>query len=291
MDIAVLGTGTMGAPMARRLAAAGHGVRVWNRTPERARALTGGEGAPRVADDLRDAVRHADIVMTMLADGPAVQEVMGGGHGGLTAMDRGQVWWQASTVAVEETERFAAAADGAGLDYVDAPVLGTKGPAEEGRLTVLAAGADHALARCIPAFEAVGHRTVRLGRAPAATRTKLVMNGWVFGLLEALAETLAAAPALRVDPATVLEILDGSPMNAPYAQIKGKLMLSGATADASFSVRLAHKDARLLLDAARRAGRELAVVEAAERAFGRAEELGLADHDMAAIIRGAAERP
>src|SRR5947199_6426717 len=135
MRIALLGTGIMGAPMARNLATAGHEVVVWNRTREKADAVAGAT----VADSPQDAVRGAQVVVTMLSDGDAVEEVWRDAAG---AVDSSATWWQSSTVGIEATERLSAAAT---ITYVDAPVLGTKQPAEEGKLTVLASGPTDAL--------------------------------------------------------------------------------------------------------------------------------------------------
>src|SRR5690349_1807222 len=168
MNIAFLGTGIMGAPMARHIAAAGHDVTVWNRTREKAEGIEG----VSVADTPADAVEDAEVVVTMLSDGDAVEEVWHAtrGQGGSAATrDPDVVWWQASTVGIEATERLQALATG---PFVDAPVLGTKQPAEDGKLTVLASGPADALDKLTPLFEAVAAKTVRLGEAGEATRAK-----------------------------------------------------------------------------------------------------------------------
>src|SRR5438552_8637282 len=133
MNIALLGTGIMGAPMARNLAQAGHDVAAWNRTREKAEGIEG----VKVADSPQEAVRGAEVVVTMLADTAAVAEVIGQA---IEAVDDSAIWWQCSTVGIEGTERLRAIADEHGLAYVDAPVLGTKQPAQDGQLTVLASG-------------------------------------------------------------------------------------------------------------------------------------------------------
>src|SRR6476660_7985717 len=155
MRIAVLGTGVMGAPMARNLAAAGHEVTAWNRTRERAAPLA--EHGVRIADTAFDAAERSELVITMLADGDAVEDVAEP-----LRFPPHAVWWQASTVGVASTERLIALAGEAGVPFVDAPVLGTKGPAEQGQLIVLASGPPDARARCAPAFESVAGRVVEL---------------------------------------------------------------------------------------------------------------------------------
>jgi 3-hydroxyisobutyrate dehydrogenase len=266
MKIGWLGTGIMGAPMARHVAAAGNDVVAWNRTREKAQGIEG----VAVADSPAAAVEGAEIVVTMLSDGAAVEEVAG--QAGIPA---DAIWWQASTVGLEATDRL----KNLGPTYVDAPVLGTKQPAEEGTLTVLAAGPSDALDTLAPLFDAVGSKTIRLGEVGEATRAKLVMNHWVLALTAATAETISLAHSLGVDPKLFLEGIAGGPLDSAYAQMKGALILEDRTGEASFPLRLAEKDARLIVETG--AAGELA--PAVERAFARGAEAGLGDHDMAAV--------
>src|SRR3954471_2251733 len=208
LTIALLGTGIMGAPMARNLAQAGHDVRVWNRTRSKAEAIEG----VTVADAPAEAVAGAEVVVTMLSDGGAVEAVWEQAAG---AVGDGAIWWQCSTVGIEATERLNAAAT---VPYVDAPVLGTKQPAEEGELTVLASGPAHAVERLAPLFDAVAAKTIRLGEAGEGTRAKLVLNHWVLSLTAATAETIRLARDLGVDPQLFLDTVAGAPMDSPYAQ-------------------------------------------------------------------------
>ena len=164
--VAVLGTGIMGSGMARNLARAGLETRAWNRTRERAEQLA--DAGITVADTLAEAVEGADCVITMLADGDGVREVMSGSDGALAAISTDAVWLQMSTIGIAATEQLAGLAAERGVAFVDAPVLGTKQPAEAGQLTVLASGPEASLNRCDPVFEAVGGRTIRLGEAETA---------------------------------------------------------------------------------------------------------------------------
>src|SRR6059036_754264 len=169
--VAVLGTGIMGGPMARNLLRAGHDVTVWNRTKQKAEPLEA-EGA-RVAPTPVDALRDAEIVLTMLADARTV-EVTVIESGGLDAMAQGGLWIQSSTIGVAATERLAELAGERGITFVDAPVLGTKKPAEDGQLFMLASGPQDARARCEPVFDAISRGHVWLGEAGLGTRLKLV---------------------------------------------------------------------------------------------------------------------
>jgi len=284
MKVAVLGTGIMGAPMARNLAAAGHEVRAWNRSREKAEPLASDGVA--VCEQPADAVEGAEVVVTMLADGGAVEGVMGD----LAArLPDGAVWAQTSTVGLTATERLVALARDARVPIVDAPVLGTRAPAEQGALIVLAAGEPGAREACAPVFEAIGARTVALGDEPgAATRMKLVLNAWLLALIEGLGESVALAEGLGVDPAAFLEIIDGGPLGPPYAKMKGTMMIERSY-EPSFTLSLAAKDAGLALDAAEGAGLELPALRAIRAQLERAVAQGHGDDDMAAAVE--ASRP
>jgi 3-hydroxyisobutyrate dehydrogenase len=285
--VALLGTGIMGTGMGVNLRRAGHEVRAWNRTADRA-AEVGEEGAQLVQTP-REAAAGADVVVTMLADADAVEHVMCGDDGGLFAMREDAVWAQMSTVGLVGTDTLAAIAAEAAVAYVDAPVLGTRQPAEAGELVVLASGPQAARAACEPVFEAVGRQTRWLGEAPGvATRAKLVLNSWVLALTEATAETITLARALGVDPDLFLESIKGGPLDAGYAQLKGRAMIDDKTHDASFPLALARKDADLIREAAAAEHLALPLVDAIAAQFARAQDLGLGDEDMAATVRALA---
>jgi 3-hydroxyisobutyrate dehydrogenase len=275
MRVAVLGTGIMGGPIARRLADAGHDVRAWNRTLERAEGL-GAEAALTPAE----AVADAELLVTMLADGPTVDAVM---REAAPAAVPGAVWAQTSTVGAEWTQRLAALAAEAGLVYVDAPVLGTRAPAEQGQLVVLLAGPEDARATCAAVLPAIARKLVSLGdEVGSASALKLVLNHWILNSLENLAETVAFAQALGVEPERFLESIAGGGMDMPYAHMKTEAILSGKLDEPSFTLRLAAKDVELILDAASTAGVDLALARASLARMSRAIELGHGDDDMAA---------
>jgi 3-hydroxyisobutyrate dehydrogenase len=277
MRVAVLGTGIMGAPIARNLRAAGFSVSAWNRTPEKAEALADDGIEP--SDAIADAAKGADAVLTMLADGDAVEAVAGEA---LDAMD-GAVLVQTSTIGPEATARLAERAAAAGVPFVDAPVLGTKAPAEQGNLIVLASGPEDVRERVDPLFDAIGAKTLWLGDTGAGSRLKLVINTWLLALTEGLAEAIALAEALDVDPQTFLDAIDGGPMGAPYANMKGKLMME-RDFPPSFPLELALKDARLALAAAEQQGLRLGALAAIAEQMERAVEAGHGKDDMAATI-------
>jgi 3-hydroxyisobutyrate dehydrogenase len=275
--IAALGTGVMGAPMARNLARAGHEVRAWNRSPDKAAALR--DDGVDVRDDPAAAAAGADVVLTMLADADAALDV-----GRRADLAEGQIWWQASTIGIDGIEQCAALAQETGAILVDAPVLGTRLPAEEGNLVVLASGPDPALDALAPLFDAVGQRTMRLGPAGTATRLKLAVNLWVLAVTQGTAETIAFAQSLGIKPEWVLEAVEGGGLDLPYFRMKSKLMLD-EDFPASFALALAAKDARLVAEAAGRHGADLPVAAAIAERFTQATEAGHGDEDMAATYR------
>jgi 3-hydroxyisobutyrate dehydrogenase len=273
--VAVLGAGTMGGPMARNIADAGIDVRVWNRTSERAE-----ETGLEVAETATDVVEGADVMLTMLADGDAVEEVAGDA---LASLPDDAVWLQMSTVGIAANEMLAKLAADRGVAFVDAPVSGTKQPAEEGELVVLASGPKEARERVKPVFDAVGSKTVELGEAGEGTRLKLVLNAWLAALVDSLAETIAFAEAIDVDPSRFLGAIEGGPLGPAYAQLKGKMMIEREF-PASFSLELMRKDAGLVLEAAERHDFDAPMMETVARVFDRAIEAGHGDEDMAAAF-------
>jgi 3-hydroxyisobutyrate dehydrogenase len=274
--VALLGTGTMGAGMGANIARAGMPLRAWNRTRDKAEPLT--QVGATVAETPAEAVRGADVVLTMLFDADSVAATMEQAREGLTP---GTVWLQQSTVGVEGSDRLVALAQDLGLAYVDAPVLGTRGPAESGALVVLAAGPEDVREQVTPVLDAIGSRTLWLGAAGEASRLKLAANAWVITVVEGIAEALALTRSLGLDPALFLEAVAGGAMDAPYVGVKGRAMLAGDF-EPSFAVSGAAKDADLIVAAARGAGVELAVVEAARDHLARALAAGHGDQDLSA---------
>jgi len=277
--IAVLGAGgTMGLPMARNLARAGFGVRAWNRSPDKAQPLA--DDGVQVLDSPAKAARGADVILTMLADADAVLESM---PQALSTEPAGEaVWLQMSTIGESGTERCIALAREHGLEFVDAPVLGTKQPAEQGRLVILASGPDRLKQRLEPIFDAVGQRTMWLGGAGQGTKLKLVTNAWIVAIVEGAAEAMALAEGEGLDPQLLLEAVKGGPLDLPYLQMKGQAIIARDFTP-SFTLKLAAKDAGLVEEAARRRNLELPVVSAIRRRM----EQGISEHgdkDMSATF-------
>lgn len=280
-DLAFLGTGVMGLPMARHLNEAGFAVHAWNRTTERAEPLR--EDGVQIYEDAAEAAAGCPLIVTMLADGEVVLDVAalalatGDGLGG------DPVWIQMSTIGVEATERCLALADAHDVTFVDAPVLGTRAPAEQGQLVVLASGVEGARPAADPVFAAIGQRTIWLGEAPAASAAKVMLNSWVLGVVGALSDTIALGRATGVDPAVFFDAVAGGALDLPYARMKGPAMVEESFDDVSFAVSLARKDGELVLAAAREAGVRLPAMEGTLERLKQAEREGHGDEDMAAM--------
>jgi 3-hydroxyisobutyrate dehydrogenase len=270
----------MGLPIARNIASAGIGVRAWNRTRERAEPLA--QDGVEVIDTAAEAASGASIVLTILSDADAVLAAMDGPDGVLAGAEDGATWLQMSTIGIEGTERCAALAEGNGLTLVDAPVVGTKQPAEQGRLTVLASGPEKARERCEPIFVAISQKAAWLGEAGTGTRMKLVINSWLLSLVEGLAETVAFAEGIDIDPAQFLETIAGGPIDNAYAQMKGRMMIERSF-EPAFKLELAAKDARLVLEAAQRHDLDLPMLDAIRSQLEEAAEKH-GEKDMSAIF-------
>ena len=277
--IAFLGTGRMGGPMAANLARAGFRVQAWDRTASQAAALTK-DGATRAASPA-EAIRGAQILITMMADGPATEQALRGPDGEL-GLDPGLIWVQMATVGMEWTERFVNTATRSQVSFFDAPVSGSQGPAQAGQLTILASGPVWLREAVTPVFAALGRATTWLGPAGNGTRAKLVLNNWLADLAETTAETLSFARQLDLDPALIVDLLESTPLGSPYATQKARVMLAGDFTPA-FALKHALKDADLAAQAAQASGAELALTSALLPRWRRAVAAGYADDDVAAI--------
>ena len=285
--VAVIGAGgTMGLPMARNIAGTGIEVRAWNRSREKAQPLA--DDGVEVLDTAAEAATGASVLLTILTDADAVADAMEGSDGVLTGAEKGALWLQMSTIGIEGTERCATLAEENGLTLVDAPVVGTKQPAEQGKLTVLASGPEEARERCEPIFDPISQKAIWLGEAGTGTRMKLVINSWLLSLVEGLAETIAFAEGIDVDAAQFLETIEGGPIDNPYAQLKGRMMIERSF-EPAFKLELAAKDARLVLEAMERHDLELPMLSAIRAQLEEAAEAH-GEKDMSATYLASAAK-
>jgi 3-hydroxyisobutyrate dehydrogenase len=246
--VAVIGAGIMGSAMVRNLVAAGLNTRVWDGSPS-ATAPLADVGAV-VAASARDAVRDAGVVITMLPTADVVDSVIfdGGADG---AFARGSVWAQMGTIGIEATRRIRdrLAAQRPGVMFVDAPVSGSKGPAEQGQLLILASGPAAAADAVRPVFDILGRKTVWLGEAGQGSLVKLVVNAYMSILIEGVAETMELADRLGIGHQQLAEVIEGGPLDAPIADAKFHKMDRGDFT-AEFPLEWALKDVDLAIGAA-----------------------------------------
>jgi 3-hydroxyisobutyrate dehydrogenase len=276
--VAVLGTGIMGSAMARNLVAAGLATTVWDGSPA-ATAPLASAGA-RVAASAADAIAGAQVVITMLPTADAVDSVIRGD--GLNAFVRGAVWAQMGTIGLAATARLEGMVNQLRPDvrFVDAPVSGTKGPAEAGQLLILASGPPAAEAIVQPAFSAIGRKTVWLGQAGQGSRMKLVVNAYLSFLVEGVAEALELGHQLGIDAAGLNAVIEGGPLDAPLADAKLHKIARGDFTP-EFPLEWALKDVDLAIEAA--GGTRLPMLQALSRQWRLAVEAGHGRDDISAV--------
>jgi 3-hydroxyisobutyrate dehydrogenase len=276
--VAVIGTGIMGSAMARNLVAAGLKTTVWDRSAVATSALA--EAGAAVAHSAVEAVTGAHVVITMLPTAGVVSSVIFG-EGVADAFPEGCVWAQMGTIGVTETLsiRDQLAARRSGVMFVDAPVSGSKGPAEQGQLLILASGPAAAADRVGPVFDVIGRKTVWLGEAGRGSQMKLVANAYMAVLIEGVAETMELADRLGIGHPQLAEVIEGGPLDAPIADAKFHKMDRRDYA-AEFPLEWALKDVDLALGAAGGAG--LPLLAALSRQWHAAVDAGHGREDISA---------
>ena len=242
----VLGAGALGAAMAARLGEAGHDVRLWNRTPQRARAAAEQARGVTAVGTTTDAIRDASAVITVLRDGDAVADVMADA---ITDLDSGAVWIQASTVGPRSARALADLARDHAVAYLDAPVSGSTTPAREGRLVWLAAGDDDALSRARPVLEALGSSVLHVGTGVEGSSLKLAVNAWMTAATVAISDVLALCDELGLDHGAFVAALEAGPLTMPY-ELQKVITMDAGTYTAGFAVQLALKDIELAAELA-----------------------------------------
>jgi 3-hydroxyisobutyrate dehydrogenase len=279
--VAVLGIGAMGHGMAISALRAGIPTIVWNRRPEATRDLA--ELGAVVAESAADAARRAAIVVTMVTDTDAVVSIAQD-QGMLAALAAGAIWVQMSTIGVPGIERVAAMVDAERPDvmFVDAPVSGSKDPAEQGALTIFASGPDSARPRLAPLFDALGQRTIWVGAAGTGSRLKVVNNTWLAFGNEAVAASVALARRLGLATETVVDALAGGPLVSPWQAAKLE-RIANDDFSAQFALSLALKDLRLALQAA--GDVEFAALASLADEWQQAVDHGLGDLDLTVVTR------
>ena len=267
--VGILGAGRMGSGMARALRAAGHDLVVWNRTEDAAASLAGelgGRAVPRPCD----VSAAADITISMLADGPAVDAVYGGPRGLLTGASAANVLVDCSTVPPATIRRHAAAARAAGAGILDAPVSGSVALAASGKLTLMVGGEMSDLERARPVLEAIAATIFHLGPLGSGAAMKLAVNTVIFGLNQAVAEGLVLAERAGVRRDLAYDVIAAGAAGAPYVGYKRSAFVDPDATPVAFALDLAAKDLGLIAELAREVGlrmpqaeTDLAVIRAA----------------------------
>lgn len=280
--IGFIGLGIIGLPMAERLLEQGVPLVVWNRTPEKAEGLVR-RGARRAAS-AAELAAQADVVITMVTDGPALEKIALGAGGIGASLAASKVHCDMSTIDPGTSRRLAAHYAARGAHFVHAPVLGSKRAAAAGTLLIFAGGPKEALEKCAPAFIALGKKTWQWERAETATGMKLACNLLLAGMMELFAESLVLAGKSGVPVETMLEIFAASALAAPMYQTKGETIAARDFAP-NFYLRNMVKDLNLIVGAGREFGLELPGTHAVRDTFAAAAQAGLAEEDYSAVIR------
>jgi 3-hydroxyisobutyrate dehydrogenase-like beta-hydroxyacid dehydrogenase len=280
--IGFIGLGLMGRPMAANLVKAGFPVTVWNRTASRVQPLVA-QGA-KAAGTPREAAAAADVLITIVSDPPALEQVLWGEQGALAGLRRGSVLIDSSTVSPGLARRIAAACAERGAECLDAPVTGGTWGAEKGELVFMIGGPAETLACVEPVLGAMGKRWFHIGPHGAGQTIKLAMNMLYALEVDALAESLALATAGGVPGEKLVEVMQASMGRAPVLDVKAPLLLKGEYPP-SFPLRLMHKDMTLALELAKQLGVKLPAGAAAREAYDKVLRAAREDVDYAAIGR------
>ncbi len=276
-----VGIGHMGEPMARNLLRAGFGVRVWNRSPEKCRALVA-EGAEQAAS-VQDLFKHCTVVMLMLLDSAAIDAVLGRGTPAFATRVSGLVIVHLGTTSPGYSAQLEAEVAAAGGAYVEAPVSGSRLPAEQGQLVGMVAGRDDAVDTVLPLLAPLCQRVFRCGPVPGALRLKLAANHYLIGTVTVLAETVHAARHAGVDLDLLRQVLDAGPMASAVSRTKLDKLVRG-----DFSAQAAIRDvstiAGLVLHQSEGERRDTPLIRQCAGLYRAALDAGHGDADMAAVV-------
>lgn len=286
--IGFIGLGIMGAPMCGNVLARGHDVIVYNRSREKMAPLVaaGAKGASSVAQ----LVEGADVVITMLSDPAAVWEVVAETAGVLSALKAGKTYIDMSTVSPESSREIAAMVRKTGADFLEAPVLGSRKPAAEGTLVILAGGDPGVARRMEPILLSMGSKVVYMGEVGLAAHMKLIINQILGALLCVFSEAALTGTAAGIPAEKILEIVQSSVVGCQAIQIKGKDMLGERAFQVHFPLKHAHKDMRLAVLAGDAAGVPTPVTAAAYQLFSIARERGFGERDVSAVLRALTDK-
>jgi 3-hydroxyisobutyrate dehydrogenase-like beta-hydroxyacid dehydrogenase len=280
--IGFIGLGLMGQPMAANLLHAGYSLVVWNRTRDKAEKLVG-EGA-RAGSSPRDVATQCDVLITIVSDPPALEEVLWGAQGALAGLRAGSALVDSSTVSPDLAKRIAAACRERGVDFLDAPVTGGTWGAEKGALVFMVGGEPAVLERLRPVLSVMGKHIFLLGPNGAGQTVKLAMNALLALEIQAFAEAMAIVTSSGIAEEKLVEVMQSSMARSGALDIKAPVMIEGKFAP-SFPLRLMHKDLGLALELARQHAIELPATSAAYATYSAVKAAATEDVDYAAVAR------
>ena len=280
--VAFCGLGIMGGPMAANLARAGFELSVWTRTSEKAERFADEHGA-RSAATPAEAAAGADAVITMVPDSPEVESTLFGTDGAASVLASGALAIDMSTIAPSAARAMGERLAESGIDFLEAPVSGSRPKAEDGTLTIMAGGERAAFERALPLFEAMGERIVHVGPRGHGQLAKLLTNTMGAVNAAALAETVLSVKRAGIDPDAFLEVAGGSAGASTVLTLKGRPMFD-EDFEPLFKLEHMLKDVRHCLDEARALRVELRLGAVAEALYARAAEEGHGEEDFAAVI-------
>jgi len=278
MRVAFLGLGIMGRSMAANLAKAGHEVTVWNRTSGKEEV----EGA-RTAASPAEAARGVDVVWMCVSDTKAVENVLFGEQGAQKSLTEGMIIADSSTISPSATRQFAERVRAKGVQYVDAPMTGSKAGAANGTLIFMVGGEESAIEKLKPLFAVMGKKVFQMGETGKGQATKLVMNLQIALIYEGFAEALTLATKLGVDVEKLVPLIQSSMVNSGVVEYKAPFVLKRDFSP-NFPLRLMHKDLKLALEAAKELRVRLPGLETVEEIYDVADEDGHGDLDYAATL-------
>jgi glyoxylate/succinic semialdehyde reductase len=278
--IGFVGLGIMGSPMAKNLLKAEFELTVWNRSPEKCAPLV--EMGAKIARSPREVASSCDVTFGMLADPAAAETVALGKDGIVEGIGDGRGYVDMSTIDAATSRKIAAAVELRGGRFLEAPVSGSKKPAEDGTLVILAAGERSLYDDALPCLEKMGKKVLFLGETGNGARMKIVVNMVMGGMMTIFCEGLALAEKTGLGRTDLLDVLDAGAMSNPMFRLKGSLIDKGDYTVA-FPLKHMQKDLRLALALGDEAGQPLFTAGAANELFKRAKELGLSDEDFSAV--------
>ncbi|MEM9324776.1 MAG: NAD(P)-dependent oxidoreductase [Bacteroidota bacterium] len=281
MKITFIGLGIMGSRMATHLLADGIELTVYNRNTSKADRLSA--GGARVANSLADAVQDAEVVFTMLSTPAIVREVAAGENGFLQHLSKGTLWVDCSTVSPEDAKGFLAEATDAGINYLEAPVAGTKQPAERGELVFFVGGDSQHLELISPLLDRMGKKTIPMGPHGSAASIKIVINLMLAQSMLAFSEGVKLGTSLGLPRKKVMDILSNVPVTAPFLQLIQEKLTSADTTP-NFPMQWMVKDLGLVQQAADNLGVQLPSSFAAQNIFQQALDTGMEDQDFSSIF-------